>query len=355
MSLFRRCKTWWISFTDPSGKRVRQSARTTDRRKAQQYHDKLKAEAWRVFKLGERPKRTWQDAVVRFLVEKVHKASLRDDKWNLRWLDPHLRGLHLDEITRDVIDRVKQARLAEGVANASVNRMLEVVRAILRMAEREWEWIERAPVIRLLPEPKRRVRWLTREEADRLVSYLPEHMAEMVRFSLVTGLRQRNVADLQWPQVDLKRRIAWIHADQAKARKAIAVPLNAEAMAVLHRLEGRHPTNMFSYRGRPIRQVNTKAWKKALKRAGIENFRWHDLRHTWASWHVQAGTPLAVLQELGGWESELMVRRYAHLSAEHLAPYAEKISRPRALDAPPPPGSNVVPLRPKQGESGKSA
>lgn len=346
MSLFRRSSSWWVSFTTPSGKRVRCSAGTADRRKAEQYHDKLKAEAWRVFKLGERPKRTWQEAVVRFLGEKAHKASLKDDKWNLRWLDPHLRGLHLDEITRDVVDRVKQVRLTEGVANASVNRMLEVVRAILRMAEREWEWIERAPVIRLLPEPRRRIRWLTRDEADRLVSSLPEHLAEMARFSLSTGLRQRNVADLQWSQVDLKRRMAWIHPDQAKARKAIGVPLNAEAMLVLRRLEGKHPTHVFTYRDKPIGQVNTKAWKAALKRSGIVDFRWHNLRHTWASWHVQSGTPLPVLMELGGWESELMVRRYAHLSTEHLAPYAEKISRPRALDAPHPVGSKIALLRP---------
>lgn len=283
---------------------------------------------------------------MRFLGEKAHKASLKDDKWNLRWLDPHLRAFHLDEITRDVIDRVKQARLADGVTNASVNRLLEVVRAILRMAEREWEWIDRAPVIRLLPEPKRRIRWLIRDEADRLVASLPEHLAEMARFSLSTGLRQRNVADLQWSQVDLKRRMAWIHPDQAKARKAIGVPLNAEAMLVLRRLEGRHPTHVFTYRAKPIKQVNTKAWKAALQRAGIEDFRWHDLRHTWASWHVQAGTPLVVLQELGGWESELMVRRYAHLSTEHLAPYAEKISRPRMVDAPPPVESKIALLRP---------
>ena len=66
--------------------------------------------------------------------------------------------------------------------------------------------------------------------------------------------------------------------------------------------------------------------RRRLKRAGIEDFRWHDLRHTWASWHVQNGTPLFALQELGGWESPEMVRRYAHLSAEHLAPYADRLS-----------------------------
>jgi integrase len=78
--------------------------------------------------------------------------------------------------------------------------------------------------------------------------------------------------------------------------------------------------------------VNTKAWKAALKRAGIENFRWHDLRHTWASWHAQAGTPLHVLQELGGWETTEMVRRYAHLGGDQLAEYAERLSRPRVVE-----------------------
>ena len=86
-----------------------------------------------------------------------------------------------------------------------------------------------------------------------------------------------------------------------------------------------HPTRVFSYQGRPIRQVSTKAWYSALQRAGIADFRWHDLRHTWASWHVQNGTPLHAIQELGGWESSEMVRRYAHVSAEHLAPYASRL------------------------------
>jgi len=70
----------------------------------------------------------------------------------------------------------------------------------------------------------------------------------------------------------------------------------------------------------------------AIERAGIEDFRWHDLRHTWASWHVQAGTPLHVLQELGGWETAEMVRRYAHLTADHLAPYADRLCGLRVVE-----------------------
>jgi len=125
--------------------------------------------------------------------------------------------------------------------------------------------------------------------------------------------------------VDLVRRLAWIHPDQAKARKAITVPLNVEAVALITKQIGKSQTHVFCFQGKPVTQVSTKTWYKALGRAGIQDFCWHDLRHIWASWHMQAGTPLHVLQELGGWESVEMVRRYAHLSADHLAPYADRL------------------------------
>ena len=154
----------------------------------------------------------------------------------------------------------------------------------------------------------------------------------MVEFSLATGLRKANVTGLLWSQVDLEKRVAWIHPDQAKARRAIPVPLNAEAVLLIREQIGKHETYVFTYRGSKITQVNTKAWHKALERAGIDDFRWHDLRHTWASWHAQNGTPLNVLQELGGWESPEMVRRYAHFSTAHLAPFADRLCALRVVD-----------------------
>lgn len=83
---------------------------------------------------------------------------------------------------------------------------------------------------------------------------------------------------------------AGVHPDEAKARKAIPVPLNGEAMSILQKQIGKHRDHMFTFKGQPVEQLSTAAWYKALKRAGIENFRWHDLRHTWASWHVHSGT-----------------------------------------------------------------
>lgn len=202
--------------------------------------------------------------------------------------------------------------------------MLEVVRGLLRKACNEWEWIDRVPAVRMLPEPKKRVRWITRNEADRLVEALPTHLADIVRFSLETGLRRSNVTGLLWSQVDLVRRMAWIHPDQAKARKAIPVPLSAVAVLTMRKQLGKHHTHVFSYKGNTITQVNTKTWRKALEKVGIESFRWHDLRHTWASWHIQEGTPQHILQELGGWSSPEMVQKYAHLSSEHLMQWVDR-------------------------------
>ena len=325
MSLSKRGGIWWIDFVSPSGQRVRRSAETANKALAQELHDQLKAESWRIAKLGEKPRRTWNEAVVRWLKESTHKATLDSDKGHLRWLDPYLGGKCLEDISRALIDRITDARLAQGRRNATVNRTLEVIRAILRRCVNEWEWLDRVPRIRMLKEPTRRVRFLSREEAQRLLLELPSHLADMAAFSLATGLRRANVTGLLWTQVDLVRKVAWIHPDQAKARKAIPVPLNAEAVNMILAQLGRHPTHVFSYQGNPITQVSTKAWYAALERAGITDFRWHDLRHTWASWHVQQGTPLHALQELGGWESVEMVRRYAHFSSEHLAPYADRL------------------------------
>ncbi len=89
---------------------------------------------------------------------------------------------------------------------------------------------------------------------------------------------------------------------------------------------GKHIEFVFTYEGKPINQCGTRAWRNALKRAGIEDFRWHDLRHTWASWHVQNGTSLYELQRLGGWSSYETVQRYSHLNSEQLQEAAERVA-----------------------------
>jgi integrase len=257
-------------------------------------------------------------------LESKHKATHADDKAKLRWLDRYLGGLHLDEIDRTLIDRIKYDR--EKIATpGTANRYLALIRAILRRACNEWEWIDRVPKFKLFKEAEGRIRSLSPQEFQRLIAELPPHLADMAVFSVATGLRQANVKGLEWACVDMERRHAWIPGEKHKNGKPHSVPLNEMALAVLRKQLGKHPTRVFTFRGEPIGQVNTKAWTAALDRAGIENFRWHDLRHTFATWHRQAGTPTFELQRLGGWKTGAMVERYAHVAPEALQGAASRL------------------------------
>ncbi len=324
MALYKRNKIYWIDINH-SGQRIQRSTGTSDRLAAEEFHDNVKVQLWRQSKLGVKPEKTWMDAVVRWLDESSYKKSLKTDKFHLRWLDPYLKNERLKDINREMIEKLAKIKSETGVSDARVNRMLALIRAILNRAADDWDWIDSAPKVRLRKEDNHRIRWLNRDEAKRLIAELPQHLADMAIFTLATGLRQSNVRDLKWRDVDVESRHAWVHADEAKGAKAIAVPLNADALAVLQRCRGKHTEYVFTFRGNSIFNVSTRAWRKALVRAGIENFRWHDLRHTWASWHVQNGTSLQELQMLGGWSNFSMVLRYAHLSSAHLQAAAERV------------------------------
>ncbi len=334
MSLYKRNDVWWVNISH-QGKRIQKTTGTADKKAAERYHDEVKAELWKINFLQQKPDYLWFDAAARWLAETQHKKSTRDDKLHLRWLDTYFQNKPLSEINRDFIEEI--AKIKEEtckVKPATVNRMLALIRSILRKAEREWLWIEKAPTIRMRAEPKRRIRWLKKEEAAKLMQELPQHLADMVAFTLATGLRRSNVTGLRWSEVDLVRAHALVHADQSKSSKAIPVPLNKDAIAIIRKQLGRHPEFVFSYGGHRITQCTTKAWYKAHKRAGISNFKWHDLRHTWASWHVQSGTSLQELQLLGGWSSLDMVLRYAHLNSEHLKQAASRICVTNLLHCP---------------------
>jgi hypothetical protein len=130
------------------------------------------------------------------------------------------------------------ARKRAVASPATANRHLALIRAILRRACDKWEWIEKAPKIKLYREAKRRVRW---------------------------------------------GRAAWMHGEDVKNGDDLHVSLNGLAMDVLRRQHGKHPERVFTDKGKPIHWANTRGWRSALVRADIANFRWHDLRHTWAS------------------------------------------------------------------------
>jgi len=269
---------------------------------------------------------TWNDAAAAWLVDKHYKSSLYQDRAKIEWLRPRWGRLALSKVDRPRIMAVARLKAAEA-SPATANRYLALIRSILRRAMHVWRWIDTVPHIELFPESGRRIRWLRPGQVTMLLQHLPEHQRLTVLFALATGLRQSNVVRLEWPQVDLRRRMLWVHADEAKGRRDFSIPLNQAAMDVLTMCRKKHPLRVFTYQGRPFVSANTRAWRRALERAGIRDFRWHDLRHTWASWHVQHGTPLFVVQDLGAWSSEQMVRRYAHLAPSQYAKHATTIDK----------------------------
>lgn len=319
---------WWINATLPNGKRIRQSSGTADRADAEAYLAKLKLDAYRETHFGIKPERTLQEAVIRYLELKRTLKSFSDVQRICRHLDRYLGDASLRQINGDLIWSIVQGELKKGNKPATVNRYLATVRSLLRMARDEWQWIDTMPKIRLLPGEVERDRWLTREEADRLIRACPPHLAALVRFALATGCRASEIKGLEWNRVSLSRGTAWLnHTKNGTPR---GVPLNEDAIEVLEELLGQHPRFCFTYQGKAIAwELTNSAWHAALATAGIQDFRFHDLRHTWASWHRQAGTSCDELKDLGGWKSRVMVNRYAKYATEHLAVAASRIQRLR--------------------------
>lgn len=371
MSIKLRYGVWHCDFVSPSGKRIRRSLETSDKRQAQELHDQLKAEAWRVEKLGDYPSVTFDDACLRWLQEKEHKKSLDDDKTKIEYFLGFFSGKLLSSITEtDILKATsgmvnrkyrevweikaasakrKGTKIAaykpKTATQATKDRYLAFLRSLFRAAVNDWKWIGKSPTIKVRQKKEIRVRWLTKEEATTLIQCMPDVMKPVVMFALATGLRRSNILNLEWTQIDLQRKVAWIHPEDTKGGKAIGVALNETACRVLRMQIGKHQQYVFVHteawhradgsptaKVRKMRVDDNTAWSTGLRRAGITNFRFHDLRHTWASWLVQAGVPLTALQEMGGWESIEMVQRYAHLAPNHLVEHARRIDEAMGIN-----------------------
>lgn len=218
---------------------------------------------------------------------------------------------------------IRDGEKARRLKPATKNRYLASIRRIFTLSMQAG-WVDKVPVLINLTEPSVRVRWITKDQASRLVDALSaQWMRDVCEFALHTGARANEILTLEWASVDLSKSVAWVTNDRAKSGKARALPLNHEAVQLLRRRLPYHVKWVFtnSYGNRPV-QTDARVFKRACLEVGIEDFSFHDLRHTWASWHVQAGTPLFILREMGGWETLEMVRKYAHLNAEHLEKYS---------------------------------
>lgn len=296
-----------------------------------------------------------------FIDEKYRDYQLTQKKSGaatLAQLERHFAFLYkrpMTAITKEAFESYRIGRLKAGAKAATVNRELDYLKGALSKA-RELGWIGANPLAglaRIKGEVEPRTRYLSDTEEDRLrdalvtrekaaregrerynawraqrgIPPLPtiegysDTLMPLTLVALNTGLRRGELLALRWPDIDFKLKQLTVHAKTAKSSKVRYVPLNAEALAVLSQWQRQHPT------GRVFpTKPSTHTWPHLMARAGIENFRFHDLRHTFASKLVMAGVDLNTVRELLGHADITMTLRYAHLAPEHKAAAVELLT-----------------------------
>lgn len=257
----------------------------------------------------------------------THRSKERDG-YSIQRLTPHFQGRSMAALRRADIRTYVDRRSAEGVRTSTVIRELKFLSAAINFVRLEFDRQDLPnPVERLgLRHPEGRLRWLSREEAARLVEAASlharrPHLPSFIQLALNTGCRKTELLALEWSRVDWTLSTLRLDAEHTKSAKRRHIPLNEAALAALRVMRAwcdshahGSPWVFATASGRMTTlQVGFGA---ACKRASIEDFRIHDLRHTCASWLVIAGVPLQVVKELLGHSSITVTERYAHLAPE---------------------------------------
>lgn len=322
---------YWGSFTDASGKRVRRSTGTTDRREAEALEAKWKLETHQVKRWNAPPSRTFDELMLAyFKMIQVEKKSVERERYTLKRLKPFFTGRDLLTLKRSDVRAYIDLRRNDGVANATINREIGLLSAAINYARRQWDWdIPNNVEGMRLKEPEGRVRSLTEDEARRLTEVADRatrspHLADFICLALNTGCRRGELLNLRWDQVDFKTNLILLEGKNTKSGRRRSVPMNAAARASmlnLARFRAMYCPDavwVFARKNGSRQESIRQAFKTALRRAEVDDFRIHDMRHTCASWLVSAGQPLPAVRDLLGHSTVKMTERYAHLSPDNV-------------------------------------
>ena len=283
---------------------------------------------------------TLRDAIERFLEEKPpgYGSWLQKERnrASLRWWCQHFGGLKLAELKPTTIvqarDLLRRSATANGKphphkklrSHSTCNRYVSSLSAVLQCALELWGWIEENPCrgLRRLPENNHRTRYLTEKEQQRLlrVCKSDSNLHDVVLLALLTGARRGEICGLRWRDVDLKNRtVTFVQTKNGEIRK---VPLSDPAIALLQcrfsqRVKGMNDWVFPAEKSEGSVDVSHRFGRYA-KKAGLEDFRFHDLRHSAASAMARAGVPERQMQEVLGHKSVAMTKRYTHLRPSEL-------------------------------------
>jgi integrase len=343
MSLYQRGKSWYYDFKY-RGERYTGCVGAVSKTVAKEILAKKKAEA--VEGRYELPSKKPTPKLEEFAKEyfAYYRANRRSrsaerHETSYRAMSPTFGHMRLSDITPLAIERYKRQRQGVGISGVTINRELAFLKHLFSKAM-EWGKVSENPVkkVRLYREENARTRFLSEEEEASLLAYCGPQLAPLVVTALNTGFRASELLSLTWSDVDCRRGVVTVRAGYAKNGEARSVPMNDTLTMVLKSgtLHAAKGDQVFcNQHGQPYRSFRT-AFEHAVRQAGIQDFTFHDLRHTFASRLVMAGVDLPTVKELLGHRDITMTLRYAHLSTDHKQAAGKKLEKVPAIFTTPP-------------------
>jgi len=320
MGVYKKGKNWYIDYY-LKGRRKRRKIGTSKKLAQQVLNDvHLKIAKGEYLGVYDKKKVLFEELAQQYLVfSKANKAwsSQRRDRFSIAQLVSIFKGKYLFEITPRMVEKYKAKRL-EKVAPATVNRELACLKHMYTKAI-EWGYLKINPVksVKLLKEPPGRLRYLMPKEVKKLLDVCRGYLRSIVITALNTGMRKGEILGLRWEDVDLQNRKVTVR--KPKNNEIRVIPINQTLYQELSNLS-HGPDGEFLFSNGEDRRFGDikKGFSLALKKAGIEDFHFHDLRHTFGSHLVMQGVDLKTVQQVMGHKDIKMTMRYSHLSPEYV-------------------------------------
>jgi len=316
MQLYKRngSSKWWVNWTDRNGKRHRRSSGTNDRKLAEALAAQWVKENFLAEHFGKKPELPFSEALLRYA-----KAQKRDHpkhfksktRYRIKFLAQWFKGYNVSDFTYGAMQDFADKRM-ETVSSAMVLRDVAIIKAAINKARREG-LTDFVPNFPKLKPSRPRNRWLTVDEERRLVNAAADHLKPLILFAIDTGGRLSELLGLDWRNVDLMaRRVTFVETKNGEDR---SLRLCQRAEKTLAALGPKDSGPVFTYKDKSLNSIKS-AFGNARTKAKLEDVRFHDLRHTFASRLVQGGIPLYNVMHLTGHKSLSMVQRYAHLAPD---------------------------------------
>jgi integrase len=319
MGVFKRNENWWIDYYDSDGQRKREKVGPVFNTAKDVLRMRLD-QAAREKRFGKTvtiPSVTFEATAAKYLEwSRANKKSWWRDEQSFKMMRGFLAGKKLSDISPFLIEKYKMERRGK-VGPRTVNIELAFMRHLFTKAI-EWGLALENPVrkVKLFRENNQRVRFLSHGEAQRLLEACPAHLKPIIIVALYTGMRRSEILSLSWDDIDFRNGIISIRdSKNGEGRKVL---MNETVVAALSGMDRKWKDAKVFLRadGNPVVSIRT-AFENAVKRAGINDFHFHDCRHCFGSWLVMSGVDLRTVQELMGHRTFAMTLRYSHLSSEH--------------------------------------